>query len=111
MSFSAHVKMRLFDICGWFASDFIYPFFKFDFMSKSRLCVYTSKRCVQVNNLTEALNTSKIKSNDDPYAKYGTEVPRSIPGSAQYWKVFGLDLVAIVEQRGLPDFFFDVKCP
>ena len=109
MSFSAHVKMRLFDIRGWFASDFIYPFFKFDFMSKSRLRMYASKRCVQVNNLTEALNASKIKSNDDPYAKYGTEVPRSIPGSAQYWKAFGLDLVAMVEQRGLPDFFLTLS--
>ena len=84
MSFSAHVKMRLFDIHGWFASDFLYPFFMFDFMSKSRLRMYASKRCVQVSNLTEALNASKSKSNDDPYGKYGTEVPRSIPGSAQY---------------------------
>ena len=109
MSFSAHVKMRLFDIRGWFASDFLYPFFKFDFMTKSRLRMYASKRCVQVNNLTEALNASKIKGSDDPYAKYGTEVPRSVPGSAQYWKAFGLELVAMVEQRGLPNFFLTLS--
>ena len=108
MSFSAHIKMRLFDIRGWFASDYLYPFFKFDFMSKSRLRMYASKRCVQIGNLTEALNASKAKDND-PYSKYGTEVPRSIPGSAQYWKSFGLDLVAMVEQRGLPDFFLTLS--
>ena len=40
----------------------------------------------------------------DPYASYGTEVPRVIPGSKQYWKGFGYDLVAITEQLGIPDF-------
>ena len=108
MSFSAHIKMHLFDIRGWFASDYLYQFFKFDFMSKSRLRMYASKHCVQIGNLTEVLNASKAKDNV-PYSKYGTEVPR-IPGSAQYWKSFGLDLVAMVEQRGLPDFFLDIKC-
>ena len=34
-----------------------------------------------------------------------TEIPRIIPGSKQFWRSFGLDLVAFVEQRGLPDFF------
>ena len=45
----------------------------------------------------------------DPYAAYGTEVPRSIPGSKQYWKSFGLDLVAMTEQRGIPDFFLTLS--
>ena len=31
-----------------------------------------------------------------------------IPGSKQHWKSFGLDLVSLVEQRGLPDFFVTV---
>ena len=51
--------MHLIDIRGWFASDYLYPF---DFMYKSRLRMYASKRCVQVNNLTEALNASKAKT-------------------------------------------------
>ena len=41
----------------------------------------------------------------DPYAIYGTEVPRSIPGSRQHWKSFSLDLISFSEQRGPPDFF------
>ena len=75
---SVHVKMCLFDIRGWFASDYLYPFFKFDCMSKSRLRVYASKHCVQVGNLTECLE----RKDNDPYLKYGTEVPCSVSGSA-----------------------------
>ena len=41
----------------------------------------------------------------DPYASYGTEVPQVIPGSKQYWKSFGHDLVAMTEQLGIPDLF------
>ena len=40
----------------------------------------------------------------DSYPVYGTEKPRVILGSKQFWRSFGLDL-AFVEQRGLPDFF------
>ena len=44
----------------------------------------------------------------DPYDSYGTEVPHVIPGSKQYWKSFGYDLVAMTEQLGIPDF---LPCP
>ena len=36
---------------------------------------------------------------------YGTEIPRIIPGSREFCRSFGLDLVAFVDKRGLPDFF------
>ena len=45
----------------------------------------------------------------DPYDSYGTEVPRVIPGSKQYWKSFGYDLVAMTEQLGIPDFFLTLS--
>ena len=41
----------------------------------------------------------------DLYSVYGTEVPRINPGSKEFWRSLGLDLVAFVEQRGLPNFF------
>ena len=63
-----------------------------------------ARRVVKVGNLQESLDAGKVKS-QDPYAIYGTQVPRVVPGSKQYWKTFGLDLVAFVQQRGLPDFF------
>ena len=32
-------------------------------------------------------------------------MPDRIPGSPQYWKSFGLDLIAMTHTRGLPSFF------
>ena len=52
----------------------------------------------------KSLDTGKVKS-QDPYAIYGAQVPRVVPGSKQYWKTFGLDLVVFVQQHGLPDIF------
>ena len=60
-------------------------FFKYDYMVKVRM------RC---HNLTESLNASNLKG-ADPYAVYGTDIPRIIPGSKQFWKSFGLDRVPV----------------
>ena len=46
-----------------------------------------------------------MSGQSDPYSVYGTEIPQIIPGSREFWRSFGLDLVAFVEQRGLPNFF------
>ena len=67
---------------GFYAEDRCYPFFKYDYMLKVRLRMHEARKVV-----------------------YGTEIPRIIPGSKEFWRSFGLDLVAFVEQRGLPDFF------
>ena len=45
----------------------------------------------------------EVKS-QDPYSIYGSQVPRVIPDSKQYWKSFGLDLVVFVQRHGLPDY-------
>ena len=72
----------------------------FDYMTKLRMRAYNARRIVGVSRLEskptagELLNTNRDKH--DPYAAYGTDVPRSIPGSKQYWKSFGLDLVAMI---------------
>ena len=65
-----------------------------------------ARRVVKVGNLQESLDAGKVKS-QDPYSikLYGSQVPRVIPGSKQYWKNFGLNLVAFVQQCGLPDYF------
>ena len=62
-----------------------------------------ARRVVKVGSLQES-DAGKAKS-QDPYSIYGNQVPHVVPGSKQYWKTFGLDLVAFVQQRGLPDFF------
>ena len=108
MKFERHVKMRLYDVRGWWAHDPAYMFFKYDEMVKLRLRGYKSRRVVRTSDLSEALTTRKVldaEKSRDPYALYGSEVPRSIPGSKQHWKSFSLDLVSFSEQRGLPDLF------
>ena len=87
-------------------------FFKYDEMVKLRLKAYNCRRVVRVSDLSEDLTAAKVLDTEkftDPYAVYGTEVPRSIPGSRQHWKSFSLDLVSFSEQRGLPDLFVTVS--
>ena len=107
MDFSDHVKMRLYDVRGWFARDRQYSFYRFDLMTKLRLKAYAAKT-VNVAQQTEKVTTEKVlaaEQSGDPYSCYGKEMPNCIPGSPQYWKSFGLDLIAMTQTRGLPDFF------
>ena len=107
MDFSDHVKMRLYDVRGWFARDRQYPFYKFDLMTKLRLKAYAAKT-VNIARQTEKVTAEKVLTAElsgDPYSCYGKEMPNCIPGSPQYWKSFGLDLIAMTQTRGLPDFF------
>ena len=103
--FNAHVKMRLYDVRGFYAEDHCYPFFKYDYMLKVRLRMHEARKVVKVHSLSEPLTAAKASQHSDPYSVYGTEIPRIIPGSREFWRSFGLDLVAFVEQRGLPNFF------
>ena len=108
MKFESHIKMKLYDVRGWWAHDSAYMFFKYDEMVKLRLRGYNSRRVVRVADLSEDLTAQKVldaEKSTDPYAIYGTEVPRSIPGSRQHWKSFSLDLISFSEQRGPPDLF------
>ena len=113
LGFSQFVKMRLLDPRGHFAKDTNFPFFMFDYMTKIRLRAYNSRKVVGVSrlecNLTAGEVTEANKDKHDPYASYGTDVPRNVPGSKQYWKSFGLDLVAMTEQRGIPDYFLTLS--
>ena len=79
---AAHVKMRLFDVRGWWATDPCYPFFKYDLMTKLRLRAYNARRVVKVTELTHSLDADKVRQAEgDPYQVYGTDIPRVIPGS------------------------------
>ena len=107
MDFSDHVKMRLFDVRGWFARDHQYPFYKLDLMTKMRLKAYAAK-IVDTAQQTDRITAGKVVSAEqgaNPYSAYGKEMLNCIPGSLQYWKRFGLDLIAMTQTRGLPDFF------
>ena len=56
MNFSAHVKMRVFDVRGWWAQDPIYPFFKYHYVTKMRHRGYNARRTIKVGELTEKLS-------------------------------------------------------
>ena len=48
--FNVHVKIRLFDLCGFYAEDRLYPFFKYDYMLKVRLRMHEAQKVVKVQN-------------------------------------------------------------
>ena len=64
------MKMRLYDVRGWFARGRLYPFYKFDLMAKLRLKAYAAKT-VNVAQQTEVT----AKKGNDPYSCYGKEMP------------------------------------
>ena len=114
LGLSQYTKSKLLDCRGYFSNDVNFPFFMFDYMTKIRLRSYNSKKVVTVSKLEQNLTAGKVmaadkQSNVDNYASYGTEVPRVVPGSKQYWKSFGYDLVAKVEQLGIPDYFITLS--
>ena len=113
LGFSQFTKIRLLDPRGHFANDVNFPFFMFDYMTKIHLRSYNAGKVVTSSKLEESLTAGKVIAADrptsDPYDSYGTEVPRVIPGSKQYWKSFGYDLVAMTEQLGIPDFFLTLS--
>ena len=81
-------------------------------MTKMRLHGYSACRTVKVGEPTDKLSAGKVRQStkhDQPYSIYETQVPRMIPSSTQYLKSFCLDLTAVVDQRGLPDFFVTHK--
>ena len=65
------------------------------------------QRLVNVAWQTDTVTAKKVltaEQSGDPYSCYGKEMPNCIPGSPQYWKSFGSDLIAMTQTRGLPDF-------
>ena len=111
--FSQFTKIRLLDPRGRFSKDPNFPFFMFDCMTKIRMRAYNARKVVGVSRLEHNLTAAEVskanKDSHDPYASYGTDVPRCIPGSKQYWKTFGLNLVAMTQQLGIPDFFLTLS--
>ena len=114
LGLSQYTKSKLLDCRGYFSNDVNFPFFMFDYMTKIRLHSYNSKKIVAVKKLEHRLTAGEVMAankvqDDDNYASYGTEVPRVIPGSKQYWKSFGYDLIAKAELLGIPDYFITLS--
>ena len=87
----------LYDAREWFASDCQFPFHKFDLMTKLRLKAYAAMT-VNVAQQTEKVTVEKVltaEQSSDSYSCYVKEMSNCIPRSPQYWKSFGLDLIAM----------------
>ena len=59
LNFQAHVKMRLFDVRGWWVTDHCYAFFKYDYMTKMRLRMGSARRVVNIAHLTESFHNTQ----------------------------------------------------
>ena len=66
MKFESHIKMKLYDVRGWWAHDSAYMFFKYDEMVKLRLRGYNSRRVVRVSDLNEDLTAQKVLDAEKP---------------------------------------------
>ena len=59
MMFESDIKMKLYDVQGWWAHNSAYMCFKYDEMVKLRLRGYNSRRVVRVSDLSEDSTAAK----------------------------------------------------
>ena len=41
--------------------------------------------------MSEPLTADRVSCQSDPYSVYGTEIPRIIPGSKEFWTTFDIN--------------------
>ena len=76
-------------------------------MLKVRLCMHEARKVFKVQNLSESLTAClqrECLASLIPIQCMGLKSQGSFR-VAEFWRSFGLNLVAFVEQRGLPNFF------
>ena len=74
---------------------------------KVRIHAYSQRLWASNQGNEHPLNQGDIVHNgsNDGYYKYGNIVPPTVLGSAKYWKEKWLDLVAMVQEIGMPHYF------
>ena len=86
-------------------NDKYYLFYVYDMITQARLLTVNNILSASTN-IRNKINVGTLKKNDfDDYYKYGSYIPKSITGSKSYWKGKYLDLMAIINNNGLPDLF------
>ena len=58
--FNAHVKVRLYDVRGFYAEDRLYPFYKYDYILKVHLHMHKARKVGKVQNLSEPMTAESI---------------------------------------------------
>ena len=101
-----YVKLRLLNIDPRWRMENNFAFFWYDRMIKARLFYYNRARRVRKSVLVKVKDLQyNNESNDNPYARYGVQVPITIQGSKAYWSARLLDLLAMSNALGQPDLF------
>ena len=67
----------------FYAEDRSYPFFKYNYMLKVCLRVHEARKVVRVQSLSVPLTADRVSG---LYSVYGTDIPRIIPGSKEFWR-------------------------
>lgn len=100
LSQAKYFKMRLLHLDQRFRQDKYYPFFAYDQITKNRLLTVNNMIKSRAS-LAEAKELENFTKNDyENYYKYGNFVPKTIVGSAQYWKGKYYDLIALTNKLG-----------
>jgi ATP-dependent DNA helicase PIF1 len=78
------------------------------------LLAYNRVRKAQVCGRTEPITSKNLQQENvedppNPFSRYGTSIPNSLPGSKSYWHSRFCDLMALSKELGRhPDFFYTV---
>lgn len=88
-----------------FRKTLSYIFMSLDIITEELLKVYNSARLVKPSNLLHELTVKDIVE-EDVYASYGSDVPKTIPNSSTLWKSKFSELLSFSEIMGrVPDYF------
>lgn len=102
---SEYIKWRLLMVWPNFRDTSSYLFASLDGIIKTRLEAMHSLRKVKTCTLKESLTVQDLVD-ESVYTRYGSEVPKSIPNSANFWNAKLCDLLAISSKLNRePDYF------
>lgn len=100
-----YLKWRLLTVWPNLRDTASYPFMNLDALLKTRLAASHSMRKVKTGALKEDLTVKDIEE-ENVYTRYGSDVPKSIPKSANFWNSKLCDLLAIsAHMNREPDYF------
>ena len=106
LTIGKYFKMRLLHLDPRWRNDKNYVFFAYDWLIKSRVISVNNMIKISTDiNIKAADLQNKTNSNESDYFKYGTVIPKCITGGKSYWNGKLLDLIAAVNEIGMPDMF------
>ena len=111
MTLDKYNHFRLLHVERRWDHDKIYLFFLFDRSMKVQIHAYSQRLWASNRGRKGPLTQGDIvqEGKKDAYYQYGNIMPATVSGSAMYWKDKWLDLVATVQEIGMPHYFVTLK--